>query len=736
MTAEIKFHNGAPTFFLDGKPEFYGLMWGSGPTKEDYALRESARLYGEAGVHFFTFDLNTDEYPIERHAPADTMAGHFDFDTLQQRFQRVIDADPQAHFHLRVHLETPEWWQKLYPEECELLSDGRRMCQSFASKLWRKQAIEFLSALAAHIQKVGLGERVVAYQCGAGGTGEWVKGPGAMGLTCADYSRPMSEHFQAWLRDQYKNDAIALRTAWADPQVAFETAAVPSIDAQLKTTQYTFRNPLKEQQVIDYYRCLAELCGDLVVDFCTTVKQATAGKALAGAFYGYLMELAWNAGFFGEGLDSDYSTYQRSGHLGLRRALRSPNVDFLVSPYSYGFRGIGGEGPAMPPSESMRLHGKMYLFEEDSRTHITWHDYPNYGKADTLSESIALLQRNLAYVVTHGQGIWWLAGGSPRTPHVELSQQPAFQPLIKRFKEIGDWALSLERTPSAEVAVILDDQSFYYEWVKNQLDIPLIFQQRLWGLPHMGTPFDVYMLEDLLDEKIKPYKLYVFLNPFQLDKARREALKRETRKDGRVAVWIYAPGYIDKDCSLANMTDLTGITFGSNDHPWGPLINLIDISHPITRGLPQDLTWGTNSLLGPVFHVADDAAKTLGNVVYSQGRCRPGFVVKEFPEWKSVYSAAPGLPAPVLRGIARYAGVHIYNDQGDTLYATPNLLTVHTAAGGERTFSLPGVVEMVYDLYAQKVVAEGTDQFKVNLPAASTTMYFTGSASLLQTLNE
>jgi hypothetical protein len=49
---------------------------------------------------------------------------------------------------------------------------------------------------------------------------------------------------------------------------------------------------------------------------------------------------SWNGGFFKERPASDYSTYQRSGHLGLGKVLRSPHVDFLVSPYSYGFRGI------------------------------------------------------------------------------------------------------------------------------------------------------------------------------------------------------------------------------------------------------------------------------------------------------------------------------------------------------------------------------------------------------------
>jgi hypothetical protein len=155
-----------------------------------------------------------------------------------------------------------------------------------------------------------------------------------------------------------------------------------------------------------------------------------------------------------------------------------------------------------------------------------------------------------------------------------------------------------------------------------------------------------------------------------------EALKRNPADGGRR--YGFTPGYINEDCSL-NHTDLTGIGFGAGDH-LGADDQLIDLS-PITRGLPQDLTWGTNSLLGPVFHVNDYSnLRVLGNVVYSQGRCRPGFVVKEFPGWKSIYSAAPNLPAPVLR--VSPAGGHIYNDQG---YAHAICsCSAPTAAGGER----------------------------------------------------
>ena len=488
--------------------------------------------------------------------------------------------------------------------------------------------------------------------------------------------------------------------------------------------------------MVDFYRCLAELCGDLVIDFCSTVKEASNGKALAGAFYGYLMELAWNSSFFADGFRSEYSGYQRSGHLGLGKVLQSTSVDFLVSPYSYGFRGIGGEGASMLPSESVRIHHKLYIFEEDSRTHLTWHDHPNYGKVDTLEESITILKRNFAYVVTHGHGIWWLGGGGPKTPHIELSQQPAFRPLIKRFAEIGKLALELDRQPSAEIAVLLDDESFFYEWLRNDLDVPLIFQQRLWGLPRIGAPHDTYLLNDFIEGKLKPYKLYIFLNAFHLDDKRRAGLKRELRRDGRVALWIYAPGYLKSGgegggMSLENMSELTGFRFGMGEHPWGPQMNLIDFRHEITAGLREDYFWGTNSLLGPVFHLADDGARVLGNVVYSEGRCRPGLGVKEFEEWKSIYSAAPNLPAGILRGMARYAGVHLYSDAGDVLYATKELLGVHTAGGGERLFRLPEKVEVVYDLFEEKEVARDTDEFRVELEPASTRLFYASGRHLL-----
>jgi hypothetical protein len=727
LVAQVKFHNGTPTLFLNGEPTFAGMCWVSTPSEEGWRDGEHVRAVAEAGIHIYAFDAGKDFEWVEPRAGS---TDPFDFSTVEARYGRIIGVDPRARFHLRLHFEFQpgDWWMKANPAECEIASDGRPVGQSFASEVWRKQVNEFLKAYVAHLRRTGLIDRVTAFQPGAGHTGEWVKGETSMSALCGDYSEPMRRRFRSWLCQTYHDDPAEFRAAWHNPAIDFEMAEIPSAEEQLGTRLYTWRDPARERNVIDYYRCLADLSADLVIDFCHTVKEATDGTKLAGAFYGYLMELAWNGGFFGERAESDYSTTQRSGHLGLRRVLESPYVDFLVCPYSYGFRGIGGDAPAMQPAESARLHGKLCIIEDDTRTHLS-HD-PDYGHVNSLSASVALLQRNFSQVVTHGQGMWWLFDS------IDPAREPAFAPCLRNFRDLGDFLVQTDRAPSAEIAVLLDDESSFYESNRMNLDLPLIFQQRLWGLPRLGAPFDVYLLQDFIDRHLKPYKLYVFLNPVHLDRSRREALNLELRKDGRVALWIYAPGYLEDGPSLEAMRDLTGFKFGLGKQPWGPLLHIVDFAHPITAGLPQDMFWGTNNKLSPIFYLDDPEARVLGQVVFSQGNCKPGMGVKSFPQWTSIYVAAPNLPAAVLRGIASFAGVHLYNRDGDVLYATRDLLAVHTVAGGERTFRLPRQVEEVHDLFNRRRLARDTREFRVALPPASTALYYTGDARLLSGLPE
>ncbi len=728
--AEVKLHHGAPTLFLKGKPAFYSGIWVTTPTpdhwghsKESYPwpingdTDSAQRTVAETGSHIYNLFTGG-----EWCGPGEGRSGHFDFSRVEASLGRILKTDPDALFHPRIQLERQaDWWRKLHPEECEVTSEGVQKEQSYASEIWLKEGKEFLAAYIDHLKKIGLADRFIAYFICAGQSTEWTKWSSSGRLACGDYSEPMRRYFRAWLRKKYDGDTAAIRAAWGRPDVSFDTAEAPSAEEQLRTHLHNFRDPKTEMNVVDYYTALAELCADRVIEFCRTVKEATGGKALAGASYGYALTCCYNQGFYAEGpatVSSDFSHNQRGGHLGLERVLSSPFVDILGSPISYGFRGIGGDASLSQLSESCRLHGKLCIVEEDSRIH----DMPpnsTYGRANSRSESVAILKRNIARTLTHGLGIW-------RAPMGDAS----LRPLLKQFNEIGDFALKTDRTPAAEVAVLTDEESFFYESDRYDLDLAALSHQVLQGLARFGAPFDHYLLNDFVEGRVRPYKLYIFLNTFHLDSARREKLKRELRRENRTAVWVYAPGCLNTDCSVANMEDITGMKYGRSDYPWPTFMHVTDFTHPITAGLPQDLFWSFTSPIGPVFWVEDPQARVLGQVAGDQGRNVPGLVVKQFPEWTSIHVAVPNIPAPVLRGLARFAKVHLYSEAGDVLYASRELLGVHTVAGGRRTFRLPRRVAVIRDVFTGKTIARNTASFAVTLAPASSELYYTGDAAV------
>ncbi len=744
MKAQMRDYHGAPTIFLDDQPIFGGIQL-LGSLDPNFRDDNNAimRVYAGAGIHIYSIDALGPEWC----GPGPGREGHYDFTVTAPRLQEVVDADPQALFLLRMGFETRyllnDWWNQTYPEELEVLSDGTKISASFASTVWQSQVKDLLKAYIEHLRSAGLYDRVIAYQIATGTCGEWIKDWSSMDLNYGDYSPPMRRRFRAWLRQRYHDDAAALQRAWAEPEVTFDTAQVPSAEEQKNTTHFLFRDPAREQKVIDFYDCYAELSADALIGFCHTVKEVTHGEKLAGAFFGYLMELSWNDSFFNNNYgtidNAEIATTQRSGHLGLKKALRSPDVDFFVSPYSYGFRGVGGDGLPMQPTESLRVHNKLYLLEEDSLMH---NNFDPGGRMQTTENSIAIYQRNFAQVMTHSLGITWLETSAFREDPAIVDQAHAW---LEHYQALGQWSLQLDRSPSAEVAVFLDDKSFFYQTNRNNLSLPLIWQQRVVNLNRFGAPHDLYLLDDLLENRLPPYKLYIFLNPFHLSHARREALKRILRKEGRVALWLYAPGYINTNSAnpidLDNMTDLTGFHFGKGECYWGPFMHITDFTHPITQGLSQDMFWGSTHPIGPIFHLEDPKATNLGQVVYSSGRCKPGMGVKTFapgpsgePAWTSIYVATPGVPAPLLRGIARHAKVHLYNEAGDVLYAASDLLAVHTVSGGPREFKLPHPVQVVYDLYNDCPIARDTSTFNIQLSPASTALFYTGSADRLESL--
>ena len=47
------------------------------------------------------------------------------------------------------------------------------------------------------------------------------------------------------------------------------------------------------------------------------------------------------------------------------------------------------------------------------------------------------------------------------------------------------------------------------------------------------------------------------------------------------------------------------------------------------------------------------------------------------------------MPPDVLRNIAKYAGLHIYNQQNDVMFFNKSLIAIHASSTGMKTIELP-----------------------------------------------
>ncbi len=283
---------------------------------------------------------------------------------------------------------------------------------------------------------------------------------------------------------------------------------MPSPEEQAATDLYLFKDPRRRRQAIDYCRFFSGLVAKDIDVLCGAAKEACNRQHLAGVFYGYMQEIVWNNGFFGQRLadaDVEHMAGARSGHSGLTQVLASPNVDFLCSPYSYGFRGVGGEGGFMSPEESVRLAGKLWISEEDMRTHL-WPANSFYGQTRNTTETADVLKRQFGNILTRRAGAWWCDWAKPEAgAYAEPELMMIFQRSLELMREELNDA---DRTSIAEIAVVLDEESSFYRSTLNNYDIPA-WRNRAWGMARIGAPHDAVLLSDVLAGRAREYKLYL-----------------------------------------------------------------------------------------------------------------------------------------------------------------------------------------------------------------------------------
>ena len=251
----------------------------------------------------------------------------------------------------------------------------------------------------------------------------------------------------------------------------------------------------------------------------------------------------------------------------------------------------------------------------------------------------------------------------------------------------------------------------------------------------MGAPYDIYMLEDLSHESLRRnYKLYVFLNTFFLRPEHRRAIDG-LKCDGKTLLFFYAPGYVSRETGLkvSNIEAITGIAVSKKPGKELMQYQVSDTEHAITRGLPRGASCKFQPFgyaiscelhppeLAPVFSIKDRAATVL--CTYPDGTA--AVAVKEMPRWKSVYSAVPRMDSTLLRGLAHYAGVHLYCDRDLVMKVDNRLLMVHNGHEGDLQFEISLPKESrVEDAYTGELITSKGRSFSVSLPKVATRLYW------------
>jgi hypothetical protein len=665
------------------------------------------------GVNLIWLNI-ADGFDWEPNAPATFMA-------MDKRIAGVLNANPDAYVVLNVPLDPVynpgmKKWVDLHPDQLVQKDDGStnvggyhgavNKAASYASPVWKKDAGKAWQELIRHVRSSSYADRVIGYVPISGISWEWFYW-GAQSKEFVDYSKPFTQAFANWAKQQYHGDLRLLNSTWKTNFASFDAIQLPSKEERSGADFGVFLDPQKRGAVIDLRQFFTQVISDDILNFCHIVKEETNGGAICGTYYGYVMYIG--GPYFGV----------HSGHYALGKVLSSPDIDFVMSPSRYADRGLGGGSGFMTTVDSVKLHKKLYIDQDDVRTFRATGPGGQLARLNTIKDTVSVLEREFSNTAVNGVAAQWY--------DFDNGWIMGDKRLMQLVGKTHQMETLLQHTPREtidaknSIAVILDEKSILYTKVDSMIQ-DAVASREIDQLNRSGVAWDNYLLSDL--SKIGNYHYYLFLNCFNLTDERKQEIEN-LKKDGNVLVFIGTPGIIDQGNKStfaqakydpAGVSQVTG--FNLKQIADGPLMTVIQGDTPVNQNLAGK-TYGEASVFGPRF-AAQDGIK-LGHFSDS---IETSLAVKKFDNWTSIYSAAPTLPAAILREIASMAKVPVINNyDGDITYVSKNLFAVHSLTGGEREFTVGKQYQTAKELFSDRVYPVKDGQFKMDVPEAGTVLF-------------
>lgn len=687
---KIVYGGNLPGFDINGRilpPVMYLTFSGASENRDNIV----AKMY-QAGVRIFMFGV-----------PDETLYNNKESEwVIDIGISRLLKLAPEAYFILQTAVMQEKEWLKKNPDERVGYSNpvkpraggrpdddgyyGGQLAPSFASEAYRKKVAQRFIDFMKYASAKPWGRRIIGCSIGYGPSGDGLPFGVVNGMP--DCGKRMTEAFRRYLAEKYKNNA-ALQKAWQDKSVTLETAQVPDRKQRWNRGHF-LHDPAAPAacRLLDYYRCYHQEFAGFIISVGKEIKTALPGR-MFGAYFGYLA-----VHYPAPGVTADFE-----------RVINSPYVDWNMGT-TYGYHRTDCLHLSAPGA--YKRAGKLSSSEADIRTYIaslSRPDNPVTRMSKTPSDTRATVRKMLATTLLNGCGVHFNCFAT--TP--DWFNTPAVLEPLKQHIQLWNGRFSNKWQAENDIAVVVDpiQRAIHGPPVMeeprrlgNDNFFGLFYRGTLNALSYSGYSYDIITLDNFLSEKT-PRKVVIFLNLYEINGKKRQALLEKVRQKGVTSFWFYAPGLIsEKGFSDDSMSGLTGMKLKA----------FYKRSSLASRELSGKVHH-CKLIESPRVYCADDRAEQIA--VYTEGekismarKILPGGAV-------SVFCGLPLLRSDSWAALLSQSGCHAYVKPGTFARARGDLLMLGTRISGNHVIRLPFKARKVIDLYSGRTVFTDTDKFTV-----------------------
>jgi hypothetical protein len=707
--AKVDLRGGRPRLIVDGKSVPWAFYVGPFWNWRDAQIAD----FRDAGVRVYLVPLVLGHDVYADRGPW-LGPDRYDFREVDDLLWRVLRVDPQAYVLFYMGCDPYQAWGADNPEHVTWDQNGLKAVVHMHPKRWgddpqpperfgpssvslkfRADVSAALQELVKHVEASEPGKAVIGYHVAGLNDGQWFHWEQLTEQDphLADYSPGAIEGFREWLGRRYGGNVEALRRAWNQPPVTFQTAAPPSGDRMW--ADGFLLDPATDGDIADFTRFHSEGVAETVDLLASVLKEATPRPIICGTYY-------------------EDITCNSNSHIALRTHLSSPALDYLAGPAAYGIRLAGYQGAVRSVFASTLLHGKTYLTEQDWRSFRSYPDAPEnnfaWGRAETAEAHNAMVRRECGMMLANGLGTWWydMSGGWFHDPGIMRGIAEA----LRAFNH----ELERDEAPTADLAVFVSEDSNH--WIAPKAQGFARYQGILDQIHHLntsGVPYRLYLQSDLTNARLPEHRAYLFLNPYVLSVPERQAIEG-LKRDGKTLIFIQAPDVVGAPDPAEAVIALTGLSVTPMQRLERATLEALDVEHPLLSGLEGYLGTSAWPPASPIFAVTDPQATTIAR---HRGTDQVAAAVRDFGSWRSVFIGVPGLTDAFVHNLAAWAGCWCAAEAGDAVYASDRFLTIHAIFPGAKTLRL-ALPAKVTDLATGEVLSERTEAIEVRMQRGET----------------